>query len=337
MNSTASRVSNAAFLLAMVLYFAGMSGYFGLLIWRTRRWKVAATAIAFTGWTAQLVSVVARTVAAGHAPWGNMYEFTLTLSFVLVGAFLFVGQARLGIPQAGGFVLGAAALLMGLGWVLYAEPGELQPALRSWWLTFHVMLVMAGAALLILGAALSLMYVAKARWESKFGMSPEAAADAGPEDLLVPGHILEGADHDAALPADGDYESVAATEAAPDEALSARPVRQGLIARLPASEKLDRAAYKIIAFAFPIWTLGVIAGAVWGEQAWGRWWGWDPKETLSFVVWVIFAVYLHARVTRGWRGRSAAIIAAVGGAAVLFNFYAVNLWIAGLHSYAGVS
>jgi cytochrome c-type biogenesis protein CcsB len=102
---------------------------------------------------------------------------------------------------------------------------------------------------------------------------------------------------------------------------------------LPSASALDRVAYRVIAFAFPIWTFAVIAGAIWAQEAWGRYWGWDPKETWSFVTWVIFAGYLHARSTAGWKGRRAAVIAVVGFISLLITYYAVNLWIVGLHSY----
>jgi cytochrome c-type biogenesis protein CcsB len=110
----------------------------------------------------------------------------------------------------------------------------------------------------------------------------------------------------------------------------ARPVE----ARLPAAPTLDELAYRTTAFAFPVWTFGVIAGGVWAQAAWGRYWGWDPKETWSLIVWVTYAAYLHARATAGWRARRAAWISAVGLAAIAFNVYAVNLWLAGLHAYA---
>jgi cytochrome c-type biogenesis protein CcsB len=104
---------------------------------------------------------------------------------------------------------------------------------------------------------------------------------------------------------------------------------------LPPAATLDRMAYRVIAFAFPIWTFAVIAGAIWAQSAWGRYWGWDPKETWSFVTWVIYAGYLHARSTSGWKGRPAAVIALVGFVSLLITYYAVNLWIVGLHSYKG--
>jgi len=108
----------------------------------------------------------------------------------------------------------------------------------------------------------------------------------------------------------------------------------GLLALLPDAEVLDRLAYKVTVFAFPIWTFAIIAGAIWADEAWGRYWGWDPKEVWSFVTWVIYAGYLHARATAGWKGRRAAVISLVGFAALLFNFFGVNYMFEGMHSYA---
>ena len=105
--------------------------------------------------------------------------------------------------------------------------------------------------------------------------------------------------------------------------------------RLPAPDHLDRVAYRTGTFGFVTLTFAIITGAVWAEAAWGRYWGWDPKETVAFVSWVCYAAYLHARSTAGWRGRPAAWINVVGMAAVLFNLFFVNLVISGLHSYAG--
>lgn len=119
-------------------------------------------------------------------------------------------------------------------------------------------------------------------------------------------------------------------------ALSPGGVLDAIGARLPGSKQLDTVAYKTISFAFPLWFFAVVAGAVWAEDAWGRYWGWDPKETWSFVTLVIYAAYLHARATAGWRGRPAAIIAIVGLAAFLFSYFGVNIFFVGFHSYGGV-
>jgi len=109
-----------------------------------------------------------------------------------------------------------------------------------------------------------------------------------------------------------------------------------VVQRFPDAQTLDRIAYRTTIFAFPVFGFGVIFGAIWAEQAWGRYWGWDPKETVSFVAWVIYAAYLHARSTAGWRDRKAAWINVVGFGAMVFNLFFVNLVTVGLHSYAGV-
>jgi cytochrome c-type biogenesis protein CcsB len=107
--------------------------------------------------------------------------------------------------------------------------------------------------------------------------------------------------------------------------------------RLPVAASLDKAAYRAVAFAFPIYTAGVIFGAIWAEAAWGRYWGWDPKETWAFIAWVVYAMYLHARATAGWKGNRAGYINLLGFSAMTFNFFVVNIVVSGLHSYAGLS
>jgi cytochrome c-type biogenesis protein CcsB len=110
-----------------------------------------------------------------------------------------------------------------------------------------------------------------------------------------------------------------------------------IVRRLPSIEQLDRLTYRTIVFGFPVWTFGVIAGAIWADQAWGRYWGWDPVETWAFITWVFYAAFLHARATAGWRGRRAHYIQLLGFASLIFNILVVQVFIAGLHSYAGVS
>jgi cytochrome c-type biogenesis protein CcsB len=109
----------------------------------------------------------------------------------------------------------------------------------------------------------------------------------------------------------------------------------GFLWRIPPSAVIDKVAYRVHAFAFPIWTFAaLIAGPIWAQYAWGKYWGWDPKEVWAFITWVVYACYLHARATAGWKGRNAAIIALIGFGCFLFNFIGVNLFIPGLHSYA---
>jgi cytochrome c-type biogenesis protein CcsB len=116
------------------------------------------------------------------------------------------------------------------------------------------------------------------------------------------------------------------------------PARGDAIFRLlPAPKLIDRLAYRTVVFGFPLWTFGIIAGAIWADEAWGRYWGWDPTETWAFITWVVYAGYLHARATAGWRGRRSAYIMLIGFGCLLFNTIVVSLLIKGLHSYAGLS
>jgi cytochrome c-type biogenesis protein CcsB len=107
-------------------------------------------------------------------------------------------------------------------------------------------------------------------------------------------------------------------------------------ARLPEPEILEDVAYWSVLVGFPLLTLGIALGAYWANSAWGRYWGWDPKETAALLTWFVYAGYLHARSLRGWEGRRAAYLLLLGYVAVLFTYFAVNFLISGLHSYAGV-
>jgi cytochrome c-type biogenesis protein CcsB len=113
-------------------------------------------------------------------------------------------------------------------------------------------------------------------------------------------------------------------------------VRGDGVSRLPGRAELERVAHRAIVMSFPLWTFAVIAGALWADKAWGRYWGWDPKEVWSFITWVAYAAYLHARATAGWRGRSATIVQLVAFACLLFNLVGVNILLSGLHSYSGL-
>src|SRR5487761_1276076 len=120
---------------------------------------------------------------------------------------------------------------------------------------------------------------------------------------------------------------VAAGKAGPDN---------GLLERIPSAAQLDKLTYRAVVFGFPIWTFGVIAGAIWAAQAWGRYWGWDPVETWAFITWVIYAAFLHARATAGWRGRRAHYVQLLGFISLVTNMLVVQVFITGMHSYAGV-
>ena len=116
----------------------------------------------------------------------------------------------------------------------------------------------------------------------------------------------------------------------------AKKTRLAFMTRLPDSVQLENYAYRLIIIGFVFWTFTLIAGAIWAEKAWGRYWGWDTKEVWTFIIWTIYAGYIHARSTRGWRGARSAWLAMVGFVAVMFNFTVVNIFFKGLHAYSGL-
>ncbi len=120
------------------------------------------------------------------------------------------------------------------------------------------------------------------------------------------------------------------------DSMESKGPRSAWAQRLPSLEVLDQLSYRLVAFVFPLWTFAVIAGAIWAESAWGRYWGWDPKETWAFITWVAYAAYLHARVTIGWRGRRAAWLCLFAGSTFLFNYIYVNIYGTGKHTYSGL-
>ncbi len=236
-----------------------------------------------------LVAVVARGLAADpvRVPWGNMYEFTLTATFVVtLGYLLLYKKYSLAwlSPIVTSFVL---VILMVDALLLYDPVVKLRDALQSPWLVIHVIAAIIATGAFTLGGMTSALYLVKERWLERTGGSSAGLT--------------------------------------------------GYLARVPDLVQLDRFAYRVHAFAFPIWTFAaLIAGPIWAQAAWGRYWGWDPKEVWAFITWVVYAAYLHARATAGWRGRAAAIIALIGLATLLFNFVGINFFFGSgsQHSYA---
>ena len=314
-----ARISNDAFNVALFAYLAAMVGYFAFLAFkRDAIWHVSR-AVAIVGVAANLVSIVARGLAADRVPWGNMYEYSSLLALLVVVGALVVVEGVYKVRSLTGFALMFSVLTMAVAVsFLYVGPGPLVPALNSYWIKIHVQAAIWGSSLFALGGIATIAYLVVDRIErSKL----EALGSQSPPPIM--GGAL---DVDAA---GGDAPSDLVPDSAED--VETHPAKRRLV---PSAAGLDRLAYRIIALAFPIWTFAVIAGAIWAQEAWGRYWGWDPKETWSFITWVIFAGYLHARATSGWKGRRAAVIALVGFVSLLVTYYAVNLWIVGLHSYA---
>ena len=233
-----------------------------------------------------LAALVTRGLAADPArvPWGNMYEFTLTATFVVVALYLLMHR-RFALawmaPVITLFVL--AVLMVDVLCALRHRSSRWRDALQSPWLVIHVVAAILGDRRVH-------------HWRDGLG--------------AVPG------------------------QGARRPAVAARPATWP---GCPSLAGLDRLAYRLHAFAFPVWTFAaLIAGPIWAQYAWGRYWGWDPKEVWAFITWVVYAGYLHARATAGWKGRRAAIVALVGLATLLFNFVGINFFFGSgsQHSYA---
>ncbi|MBC9732975.1 c-type cytochrome biogenesis protein CcsB [Nocardioides marmotae] len=243
-------------------------GRLGLLL------TIIATAV-------HLVALVGRGMAAdpNRVPWGNMYEFTLSGTFVVSAGYLLLNR-RFGLAWMAPIVVGfvVVVLMVDVVW-LYDPVAPLSEALYSPWLVIHVVSAVIATGAFTLGGICSAFYLIKER----------------------------------------------------------RPARPtGYLARVPEPAALDRIAYRMHAFAFPVWTFAVlITGPIWAHQAWSAYWSWDPKEVWAFITWVVYAAYLHARATAGWKGRNAAMLALVGLATLWFNFIGINFFsTTSQHSYA---
>jgi cytochrome c-type biogenesis protein CcsB len=284
---------------------------------KVRRLGHLAVALTAVGWGFHVASVVTRGLAVHRVPWGNMYEFSCMVTLVAVTIYLALLARRESVRSLGAFLMAPVVLYLGLaGTVLYAAPGPLVPALNSYWIKIHVVAAIIATGSFMVSGIVTVLYLLKDRWE-RGQPSLRGLALRRLRSPLHPQRV-----------------SLGPGTAAVAE-MSAR--RSGLMQSLPSSEKLDRLAYRIITFAFPVWTFAIIAGAIWAEQAWSRYWGWDPKETWSFITWLGYAAYLHARATAGWRGRRAALLSLVAFGALMVDYYVVNTVITGLHSYAGIS
>ena len=288
---------------AAVLYFLAMLAYFfelaglrsapkeeqegavgaeSVLVAPPRTAVAARLGLVLTGFAVavHLAALVARGLAAdpNRVPWGNMYEFTISGTFVVALIFV-LSTLRIDIewlgPLVTTFVVAALmAAFLGLDDTVLPLPD----ALNSPWLVIHVVAAVISTGAFTVGALLSGLYLAKARSTST----------------------------------------------------------TGYLARVPDLKVLDRLSYRMHAFGFPVWTFAVlITGPIWAHQAWGAYWNWDPKEVWAFITWVVYAAYLHARATAGWRGRNAALLALVGAATLWFNFIGINFFSSSSqHSYA---
>jgi cytochrome c-type biogenesis protein CcsB len=281
-NATLAQASDTLLVVAVVVYALAMLAFavelaFGRVAvpaadgppaagrasW-TRRVGTSAIALTVLGWLAHVGSVSTRGLSESRVPWGNMYEFSSMVALIAVTVFLvvvlappsarrFVAVARDRARRLGLFVMLAVVVYLGLaGTVLYAPPGPLVPALHSYWIKIHVVAAITASGAFMISGIVTILYLVREHWERRGGRREPAPGEHGAASL-GPG-------------AASTYELSATTAS-----------RRGILARLPSSATLDRLALRVVAFAFPIWTFAIMAGAIWARAAWGRYWGWDPK------------------------------------------------------------
>ncbi|KQZ85021.1 ABC transporter [Microbacterium sp. Root166] len=284
-------------------------------------WARIGTSLTVLGFLFHLSGDVTRGIAAGRVPWSNMYEFALTGTLLIVAVYLGV-LFRYDLRFLGTFITGLVVVLLGGATLaFYVEIVPLMDPLKSVWLVIHVFVASLATALFALAFGLSVLQLMQARRERRITaaaeVEAEAASAAGPTRPEAPGDA----------------------SAAPGGGVGTAPPKSGprFLGTLPGADALESLAYRFAILGFIFWTFTLIAGSIWANDAWGRYWGFDTKEVWTFVVWVLYAGYIHARATRGWRGSRSAWLSIIGFTAVMFNFTIVNMFFKGLHAYSGLS
>lgn len=280
----------------------------------------------------------ARWLEAGYFPLSNLYE---SLFFIAWGitAMHFLAESMGRSP-----LVGAVTAPVAMGITAFAAltlPSQMQtaeplvPALKSNWLMMHVSVMLLSYAALMVGSLLAVAFLVVTR-----GQNIELkGSSVGTGAYRTKAYKLHRSEATSSTSSAASATSVALSDIAlsggeAGVAVMTPPAAAVLSPqRLSLADALDNISYRIIGLGFPLLTIGIIAGAVWANEAWGSYWSWDPKETWALITWLVFAAYLHARITRGWQGRRPAILAAAGFMVVWICYLGVNLLGKGLHSY----
>jgi len=350
-------VSTIAYILAMVAYIV----YLGF---RKKPIGVTATAITVVGFVSQTLAIglrwkefydIGQMGFLRAVPLTNLYESLIFFVWCLILAYLVI-EFKYKTRTFGAFITPVAGLALAFinlsGMSTEIQP--LVPALQSNWLLAHVMMSFISYSMFGISFSTGLMYLivrtekrnepAYIFWTVMLGIFVIVLAAMGLDFLTFK---VGGQSQQEFLKSylfKASFRSGSSAVALLSWAVSAVFVfilwRFGVVFKKVitgfniSAEILDEITYKLIAIGFPIFTLGgLIFGAIWADQAWGKYWTWDPKETWSLITWFLYAFYLHSRLMRGWRGKKVAIVAVVGFVAVIFTYLGVNLLLSGLHSY----
>jgi cytochrome c-type biogenesis protein CcsB len=253
-----------------------------------------------------------RWIVAGYFPLSNLYESLLFLTWLLLTIYLYI-ETKTKSKLIGSVLIPVTLLINGFANLTLSpemqKSSPLVPALQSNWLMMHVSMMLLSYGTLIIGSLLCILFLVISR-------SKEV-------DLKVI--------DDSSLPLYNimlDYY---------EAKLLAPSTEIAELGKLKLLQSLDNWSYRIIGLGFPFLTIGIISGGVWANEAWGSYWSWDPKETWALITWLVFAVYLHARITKGWAGKKTAILGSLGFFVIWICYLGVNFLGKGLHSYGWVS
>lgn len=294
-------------LFTMIVYWISLA----FSIWATNLSRIGR----FSAFIANILLffiLCSRWIVAGYFPLSNLYESLLFLTWTLLTIYLYI-EFKTKSKLIGAILIPVALLINGFAnLTLSAEmqkSSPLVPALQSNWLMLHVSMMMLSYATLIVGSLLCLLFLVISKCE-------EVDLQVIDESSLPLYNIML------------DYYEVKLFS-------SSNEISE--LGKLKLLQSLDNWSYRIIGLGFPFLTIGIIAGGVWANEAWGSYWSWDPKETWALITWIVFATYLHSRITKGWEGKKTAMLGSLGFFVIWICYLGVNFLGKGLHSYGWLS
>ena len=302
-----SNIVFAVLLVAMVIYWVN------LFFFREK------TSISIIGRTSTIIAnlllffiLCSRWIVAGYFPLSNLYESLLFLTWTLLTVYLYI-ETQTKSRLIGAILIPTTLLINGFANLTLTpemqKASPLVPALQSNWLMMHVSMMLLSYGTLIMGSLLCILFLVISRYQDV--------------DLKIVDN--------SSLPLYNvmvDYYE--AKVVSPSNEISE-------LGKLKLLQSIDNWSYRIIGLGFPFLTIGIISGGVWANEAWGSYWSWDPKETWALITWLVFATYLHARLTKGWEGKKTAILGGLGFFVIWICYLGVNFLGKGLHSYGWLS
>lgn len=321
LQNTLDNISFAVLFLTMLCYWVG-AAFPNLSILP----KIGTTGMIIAN-LAIATLLIARWIEGGYFPLSNLYESLFFLTWGITAVHLIAEN------MSSSRLVGVVTAPVAMGITAFAAlslPSEMQhseplvPALKSNWLMMHVSVMMFSYSALMVGSliAIAFLILTQGKEIQLRGSSVGTGAYRNVKKFNLNYNI-----ESANLDIDTSSGNTAVLTQPVTEVISLSPERLSLI------DTLDNISYRIIGLGFPLLTIGIISGGVWANEAWGSYWSWDPKETWALITWLVFAAYLHARITKGWQGRKPALLAASGFVVVWVCYLGVNLLGKGLHSY----